>query len=508
MSALEELLNCTDLPRRQAKELYAEVIESANVEAQRLLCQHDLFYLLNVGCKRRDMDHDWVYARCREVEQEPDGFIDLWSREHFKSSILTFGLSVQDILRDPETTIGILSHTRPIAKGFLEQIKREFEQNVYLKSLFPDILYKEPHKESPRWSLDHGIIVKRQSNPKEATVEAWGLVDGQPTGKHFRTLVYDDVVTRESVTTPDQIHKTTAAFELSLNLGSEGGRRRIIGTPYHMHDTYKEIMDRGSAVPRIYPATDTGEMDGTPVIWTRARLEEKRRDMGPYTAACQLFMNPVADKAMSFKPEWLKYYDQLGDTRKWNKYVLCDPANEKKKTSDYTVMLVIGLAPDNNFYLISGFRDRLNLTQRAQRLFELHRDHEPIKVGYEQYGMQADVQHVQYEMEQRNYRFTITPLGGRTPKPDRIKQLIPIFEQGRLWLPKRMPFIDSEGVTRDFIEIFLRNEYFAFPVCVHDDMLDCFARVLDPVLGAEFPKVEKPKPKQVTYAGAARSWMS
>ena len=31
------------------------------------------------------------------------------------------------------------------------------------------------------WSLDGGLVVKRKSNPKEATVEAWGLVDSQPT---------------------------------------------------------------------------------------------------------------------------------------------------------------------------------------------------------------------------------------------------------------------------------------------------------------------------------------
>ncbi|HTN72853.1 MAG TPA: Hint domain-containing protein, partial [Methylomirabilota bacterium] len=80
-----------------------------------------------------------------------------------------------------------------------------------------------------------GIIVKRKGNPKEATVEAWGLVDGQPTGRHFILRVYDDVVTRESVTTAEQVKKTTDAWELSLNLGvseTRGGRERYIGTRY------------------------------------------------------------------------------------------------------------------------------------------------------------------------------------------------------------------------------------------------------------------------------------
>ena len=59
----------------------------------------------------------------------------------------------------------------------------ELEGNDTLKSWFPDVLYENPFRESPKWSEDDGIVVKRKTNPKEATVEAWGLVDGQPTSR-------------------------------------------------------------------------------------------------------------------------------------------------------------------------------------------------------------------------------------------------------------------------------------------------------------------------------------
>jgi predicted phage terminase large subunit-like protein len=505
MGSLEELLDCRTLTREQANEVYLEVLGSKNSEAQRKLCRTDLFYLLTVACKRRDVDRDWLYARCREVQEAPDGFLDLWAREHYKSTIITFGKSIQDLLLDPETTIGIFSHTRPIAKGFLGQIKAELEQNVYLKALFPDVLYQNPQTESPKWALDGGIRVRRKTNPNAESVEAWGLVDGQPTSKHFKRLVYDDVVTLESVSTPEQIAKTTNAWAMSINLGAAGGSSRTIGTRYHMNDTYKAMMDRGSVTPRVYPATSDGTMEGAPVFLSAETLQKKRRDMGPYVFGSQMLENPVADKAMSFKPEWLKYYDTLGDTRGWNLYLLADPANAKKKTSDYTVQMVVGLAPDQNYYLIAAVRDRMNLTQRTGKLFEFHREHMPKKTGYEQYGMQADTQHIAYVQEEKNYRFSITELGGQMPKPDRIKRLIPVFEQGRMWLPKRLPFIDGEGRTVDFIEKFLADEYLAFPVCEHDDMLDCLARILDPELGAEFPKL-KPKPKP-QYSSGGASWM-
>lgn len=191
--------------------------------ALRTLCQNDLYFLLRYPLNRKDIERDWLFERCREVQEAPNGYLDLWSREHYKSTIITFALTIQDILNDPEITVGIFSHTRPIAKGFLRQIKREFEGNAQLKAWFPDILWPDPQKQAPKWSEDDGIIVRRRSNPKESTVEAWGLVDGQPTGKHFGLLVYDDVVTRESVTTPEMIAKTTEALELSYNLGADNG---------------------------------------------------------------------------------------------------------------------------------------------------------------------------------------------------------------------------------------------------------------------------------------------
>jgi predicted phage terminase large subunit-like protein len=476
--------------RTQCNELYASVLADKDVAAIRRLCLEDLFFLLTVAMRRQDMDRDWLYARCREVEANPDGYLDLWAREHYKSTIITYGLTIQDILKDSSVTVGIFSHTRPIAKAFLSQIKTELETNTFLQNLFPDVLYKNPERESPSWSLDGGIIVKRQSNPKEKTVEAWGLVDGQPTSKHFRILVYDDVVTIDSVTSPDMMAKTDAAWALSLSLGAVGGSVRTIGTRYHFNDTYKTMLDRGAAILRRHSATVSGEIDGEPVLFDRETLDRKRREMGPYISSCQLFLNPVADEAQGFKQEWLEYYESAIDPRGMNIYCLVDPANEKKKTSDFTVLTVIGLGPDNNYYLLYGVRDRLNLTQRTELLFSVARRYRLMNIGYEQYGMQADIQHIQYVQQERNFRFHVTKLGGVTPKPDRIRKLIPAFEQGRFFIPRRMMFKGSDGRAHDFIHEFVNDEFMAFPVGVHDDMLDCIARILDPELGATFPKIE------------------
>lgn len=460
------------------------------VDHLRNLCRTDLYFLLRYALHRGDVEHQWVFERCREVQSEPDGCLDLWAREHYKSTIITFALTIQDILNDPDKTFGIFSHTRPIAKGFMRQIKRELEGNQQLKDWFPDILWDNPQKEAPKWSEDDGIIVKRASNPKESTVEAWGLVDGQPTSKHFKVLLYDDVVTRESVTTPDMIKKTTEAYQLSDNLGTEGGFKRIVGTRYHYGDTYRDIMASGGVKVREYPCTKDGQENFTPencVLMKPETLIRKRRDQGPYTFGAQMLLNPKGDALQGFKREWLQFLDSPAKRDGLNVYMLVDPANEKRKENDYTSIFVIGTGEDDNYIILDMVRDRLNLAERTRWIFDLHRKWKPKAVGYEKYGKDSDIQHIQSEQKRQNYRFSITELGGITPKPDRIKRLIPLFEQGRIYMPSTLWRTNYEGRTVDLIHAFIEEEYAAFPVAVHDDMLDCLARIVHPEFLVTFP---------------------
>jgi predicted phage terminase large subunit-like protein len=449
-------------------------------------CRTDLWFLLRYGLQRHDCSNAWVFDRCREVQSSPDGYLDLWAREHYKSTIITYALTIQDILNDPEVTVGIFSHTRPIAKAFLRQIKREFESNERLKTWFPDILWENPVKQAPKWSEDEGIVVKRRSNPKEATVEAWGVVDGQPTSKHYRKLVYDDLVTRESVTTPEMIAKTTDAVALSFNLGAHGGVRRFIGTRYHYNDTYRTLIERGTVTPRIYAATRDGTVEGEPVFLTREALAAKRRDMGPYVFGCQMLQDPKADETQGFKREWLRHA-MASNAANMNVYIVIDPASAKKKDSDYTAGWVVGLAPDKNIYVLDIVRDRLSLTQRADLVMNWHRRWQPIAVGYERYGMMADIEHIRDRQERENYRFNIVELGGQIPKVDRIRRLIPWFEDGRIFMPQSLTKTNYEGAPVDLIRDFIEQEYEPFPVAAHDDMLDALSRILDDDMPVSWP---------------------
>lgn len=468
---------------------YKEILAVGDVETLRYMCLHDRYFLLISVLGMTYMVNEWGFERAREVEADPDGYLDLWARGHYKSTIITVGGIIQEVLLDPNLTVCVLSYNSTTAIKILGQIKESFEFSA-LTALFPDILYAKPPNE--RWSLQGGLFVKRTTLSKEPTVMGSGLVDGMPTGMHFGLLVYDDVVTQKSVFTPEQITKTTEAFELSDALGiGDDQRKWMIGTRYHPQDTYAEVLKRGTAKIRLRPCVDA---DGTPLLLTRETLAAKRITMGPSMFAAQMMLEPSSAETATFQREWKQVYENPPALNTLNIWIIVDPASGKDKRGkrgadlDYTVMEVVGLGEDNNYYTLPGsLRDRLNLTQRTAALFRLVRQYPDAKVAYEEYGLQADVEHIQSVQEETHYRFAIIKVGGSMPKTQRIERLVPLFEEGRWWHQRRLPFVRRDGTVGDFTHEFFEDEFNTFPVVAHDDMLDAKARIFD--VPAVFPKV-------------------
>jgi hypothetical protein len=418
------------------------------------LAQHDRYYLLVKILHRTDAIHPWLYARTREVEQARDGYLDLWAREHYKSTIITFAGIIQEVINDPEITIGLFSHTKPIAKAFLRQIQKEMQNNEDLKKLYPNIFWETPEKDAPSWSLDSGLVVRRKSNPKEATIEAHGLVDGQPTSKHFALMVYDDVVTRESVSTPEQIQKTTEAWELSDNLGTAGGRKWHIGTRYSYADTYEEMIKRKSVLVRMHPATDDGTIMGRPVLFDQETWDKKVRDQGEATISCQMLQNPLAGQQRMFDVEDLRVYEVRPEVM--NVYIMVDPARSKKKGSAKTAIAVIGVDYALNKYLLDGFNHKMDLRERWVRTAQMYHRWkraagvQNVKVGYESFGAQADLDYFAEQMQKPNEggHFPIEellwPRDSEGSKTDRVQRLSPDLRGHRFYVPYET---DDEKLT-------------------------------------------------------------
>lgn len=439
----------SDLPflsYQKAMAFYAEAVPRMSLDELALLGANDRFFLFTGLLNRADGIHPWLYDRAREVEADPDGHIDLWARYHYKSSLITFAGVIQEIVDDPEITIGIFSNTKAISRPFLSQIMQELEQNPFLQQVYDDVFWRDPRKDAPVWSLERGIVVKRKGNPKESTVEAHGLIDGMPTGRHFALMLYDDMVTESSVTNPDQIRKTTERFELSTNLATAGKtRRQIAGTRYKFGDTNGIILERGTAKPRIYPATDDGTLKGTPVFLTSEKWEDIKSTQRS-TVAAQMLQNPLAGSENMFRVEWLRSYE-LRPSR-MNVYIMGDPSKGKSKTSDRAAIAVVGVDSGKNRYLLDGFCHRMPPSERWERLRDLWKKWskapgvEFCKVGWERYGMQTDDEYFAERMEIEKIHFPIEELNwvrdagaGGQSKRDRVERLEPYFRGSKFYMP-------------------------------------------------------------------------
>jgi hypothetical protein len=422
--------------------------------ARALLNANDRFYLLTVTLHRRDAWHSWLYDRCREVEAQPDGRLDLWARYHYKSSIGTFAGIIQEVIIDPEITVAILSCTGDVAKPFLVQIQQEMEANEDLKRIHGDVFWKQPRKEAPRWSREEGLVVKRKGNPKEATIEAHGIIDAMPTGKHFNLLDYDDLVTEKLIGNPEMIKKVTERWELSDNLGQMSGTRKWHwGTRYSFGDSYGIMLERKTLKERRYPATHDGTLKGQPVLMTAKRWAEVKLTQRS-TVSAQMLLNPTASNEATLTATSFRHYEVMPSVM--NVYIMCDPSKGRTQRSDRTAIAVIGVDQGGNKYLLDGYRHRMKLSERWTRIKQLeakwqnHPGVQMVRVGYEQYGMQSDIEVIKELQEKEGRQFAIDELGstkdGKHGKNDRIDRLEPDMGKGLFHLPAVVYHPDYGGL--------------------------------------------------------------
>jgi len=210
----------------------------------------------------------------------------------------------------------------------------------------------------------------------------------------------------------------------------------------------------------------------------------------------------VAPEDQKFKPAWLRYYDRLPPIL--NRYILCDPANEKRKKSDFTALGAIGVDPFDNYYLLDLVRDKLNPRERWEALRDMWQDqseHGPVlRVGYEKYGKDSDIFYFEEQQKIEGIYFTITPLAGLTGKPDRIMRLVPLFETGRFYLPRRLyRRLKGEDKEVDIIKLFVDEEYEIYPFSLHDDIFDMISRIRDADM-----MVKKPAPRSTADSRGRR----
>ena len=406
--------------------------------------------------------------------------------------------------RNPEALVIAGSHTLDLVEGFGRRARNHVNDAPY-RALFPESRLADDSQAAGRWSLTQG-----------GGYYACG-VGGSVTGRRGDYVLVDDpVASREDADSPRMRDRTWDWWvnDVMPRLRPDG-RRVIVLTRWHEDDLAGRLLDREAGrwkvikLPMVAGQSDPlGRKPGEwlwPEWFTHKMIEDAQRDARAWTSLYQQDPRPPAGAEM--QRSWLCRYDDWPPTA--NRVILVDPSGGKKRggkpAGDRTSMWVVALGADNNAYVVDGVRARLNLSERINVLFELHHKWKPLQVRYEEYGMQADIEAAKAEMERRQYRFRIYPVGGQVSKPDRIRRLIPWFEGGRIWFPREMVRTDERGVLRDIIEDTVQEEYLPFPVGRYDDALDNLARLAEPAT-AELPGLPWPKAGAQTESPPSPAW--
>jgi len=170
------------------------------------------------------------------TESGPEKLI-LMPRGHLKSSIVTVGYTIQQLLINPNTRILITHATWKGARRFIRQISEYFTFNSMLSKIYGDFRVQER-----TWTRDEITIGQRTlATIKESSVSTAGL-ETALTGSHFDLIIHDDLVEESNINTGDQIEKVINFYRNSRPLLDPGGRMIVIGTRWAEDDLYGMII--------------------------------------------------------------------------------------------------------------------------------------------------------------------------------------------------------------------------------------------------------------------------
>lgn len=197
-------------------------------------------------------------------------------------------------------------------------------------------------------------------------------------------------------------------------------------------------------------------------IW-ESKLSTKRllheRDTNAFTFYSQYQQEPIIDGGEVINISWFKYFDTIQEVSFRNLYFVIDTALETKTSSDYTVILYIGITHDNDIYILDMVRGRFIFPELKRKVTELYNMSSASTVYVE--AKQNGIPLKQELIEER------IPVVGMNPTRDkytRLMQEIDIIACGYVYLPRGAQWVPT---FLDEMQCFRADMSHA-----HDDIVD------------------------------------
>lgn len=217
------------------------------IVALRDACRSDLKFLCKEVLGMTKWDDDLHNDLAAYLEKSGKHKLVLIPRGHLKSSIVTIGWTIQQLLRNPNLRILIRNAVWDQARRFLWQIQG------YLESGQLPVIFGKFASKNTVWTKDEIEIAARKERKASPSIMTAGL-ETSLTGLHFDILVDDDLVNDKNTSTKEQIQKVIDVYNDSFNLLDRGGTHVVIGTRWNQKDLYGHIL-----------SSDTGTVNGVPV---------------------------------------------------------------------------------------------------------------------------------------------------------------------------------------------------------------------------------------------------
>jgi len=298
-----------------------------------------------------------------------DNQLVLLPRDHQKSAMIAYRVA-HHITKHPEATVLYVSATANLAEKQLKAVKDILLSDIY-RFYWPEMV-NELEGKRERWSVDEISVdhpKRKAEGIRDATIKAAGIT-ANVTGLHCSVAVLDDVVVPDNAYTQLGREQVRAFYSQLSSIESTGAKEWAVGTRYHPGDLYKDMMEmKESYFDDLWPKQR--RTDGKTFGFDAKELARKKAkylDITQFYA--QYYNNPNAVETQLIDRSRFNYYDRdkienfsgawyFGD-KLLHVYAAMDFAYTVNHASDYTVIAVVGVDEDNNYYVLDIDRFKTN----------------------------------------------------------------------------------------------------------------------------------------------------
>ena len=239
--------------------------------------------------------------------------------------------------------------------------------------------------------------------------------------------------------------------------------------------TYKAILENGKPLwPSRWPIEKLEERkqfyvdSGTPAKFYQEYMNQAKSPEDQIFAEEDIMDNLYTGNARFDKESnswYIKFED--GSMEYVNIYMGVDPASTLSIKNDYSVIMVIGVTSDNDYYVLEYWRKRVLPMECAEEIFKIFERYKPIKrINIETISYQEMLRDYVFKRSKKEGKFLpgiekgIKGYGNQKKKDRLFEGLQPMFKAGAVHLKKNM---------HEFI-----GELLDFPKGSHDDTIDAF----------------------------------